>query len=281
MENNWKSFHVFVWDYSLFDEIIENTYKYFEEVNIEKAFFIRYWEGGPHLRFRIETPLAYENSKRIFENMLNQISEHNPYLERITLNKKQFYESSFLDGQNINIEKLPWYPNLSVYQIPYNREFDRYGGENLINLSEECFVDSSKVAVQVIRTDKRQSYKVTFFFTFVSFILKNVVCEEDDIRTLLNMAANFWEKAEIKRILGVDKSKKVIKLSQYIEIDTLMHDVLEKLIQVYIEVNNINHDYALSVIFSHIHMFANRLGIPIGIELDCYKSLLEVINETR
>ena len=54
MKNSWLSIHMFVWDYSLFDNLIEHISSELKKADINNFFFIRYWEGGPHMRFRFK-----------------------------------------------------------------------------------------------------------------------------------------------------------------------------------------------------------------------------------
>ncbi|HYC91732.1 MAG TPA: thiopeptide-type bacteriocin biosynthesis protein [Thermoanaerobaculia bacterium] len=80
----------------------------------ERFFFIRYWEGGPHLRLR-------------FHGKATLLM---PELER------RF-------GESDDVLKLEY--------VAYEPEVDRYGGPAAIGLAEEWFALSSHVAFEVLR----------------------------------------------------------------------------------------------------------------------------------
>ncbi|MDA6131158.1 hypothetical protein OSK38_27810, partial [Escherichia coli] len=76
LRTNWKAYHVFY--HGNLDILIQQcikpiTKKLLSEGIAEKFFFIRYWEGGPHIRLRVNQ-LA-EDSYKNEEIIVNQINK--------------------------------------------------------------------------------------------------------------------------------------------------------------------------------------------------------------
>ena len=232
MNTNWKSYHMFLWDYSVFDSVIMYIYSHLNDEEKEKLFFIRYWEGGPHLRVRIQ-----ENASQRIEVILkmaiqNTIKQY-PYIRNIELNKEEYYLETFTDGEKIDVKQMPWYENMSIVEIPYKPELDRYGGWDLIGYSEKLFCISSKLTNKLLNLKLSSLKKIIIFYYFITEITKTNLPSEEFI---------------------------------------------EKLGDLYSVIFNFDHDYADSVLFSHLHMFANRLGVNISTELACYSFLEGKVN---
>lgn len=98
--------------------------KYFE-----KYFFIRYSDSGSHLRIRFwgEEEKLESGFKPCFEYSVK---------EKIAV---------FIANNNGNDEKF------FVRWVPYEPEFERYGGEKAIKIAEEFFCYSSETAIEIIK----------------------------------------------------------------------------------------------------------------------------------
>lgn len=86
----------------------------------ERFFFIRYWEGGPHLRLRFQGELPL-----LMGGALPEL------------------EARFASWRESGVAER-------VEYVPYEPEVDRYGGPEAIGIAEECFELSSRVAIEIL-----------------------------------------------------------------------------------------------------------------------------------
>ena len=98
---------------------------------IDRFFYVRYADRGPHLRLRLHG--LPENLDGVVRPALLELATTDwPTPEAITSGQQPSSE-----------EVLRW--------VPYEPEFDRYGGGQATRLAEECFWISSRIAVDVMR----------------------------------------------------------------------------------------------------------------------------------
>lgn len=111
-----------------------------------RSFFIRYWDGGPHLRLRIQLS-GRENPEDISAIIQNTATN---YFQSLAEPKVTF-----------RLE----FP-------PYNRETDRYGGVQAMALSELQFADSSRVVVELLSKFRQHwDYKIALGLAMQMHIL--------------------------------------------------------------------------------------------------------------
>lgn len=272
MNKKWKSYHMFLWDYSVFDTVIMYIYSHLNDEEKEKLFFIRYWEGGPHLRVRVQESV----SQRI-EIILNRAMRHTikqfPYIRNIKLDKEKYYLESFTDGEKIDVKQMPWYANMSIEQIPYNPELDRYGGANLIEYSEKLFCISSKITNKLLNLKPSSLKKIIVFYYCITEITNSNLSSEEFIGKFYSLGEQFWRNLGVKQSLDEREMFKIHTLASNLHLRPLLEEYITKLDKLYTIIFHVNQDYADSVLFSHLHMFANRLGVNISTELACYSFL--------
>lgn len=136
----WISFHIYYeepWDHFLGSTV--NCFLKENEPKINKFFFIRYWENGPHVRLRLGV-----NNPEIIQDLtddtlayFNRFFEQNP-------SKRVKNEDSWVGNNTIQLEQ-------------YEPEVSRYGGERSMLVSQDQFQLSSKLILQLLR-DKSESW---------------------------------------------------------------------------------------------------------------------------
>ncbi|WP_457031031.1 thiopeptide-type bacteriocin biosynthesis protein [Kitasatospora sp. P5_F3] len=117
-------------------------------------FFLRYWQGGPHLRLRI-ADLDDPTATRITAELTARTDAVNAALppeDRITADSYRQAAQPLADlgegGRALDLgELLP----PGVHPALYEPEFRRYGGPEQMALSEELFHASSVVALRACR----------------------------------------------------------------------------------------------------------------------------------
>lgn len=170
MEKKWLSFHIFIHDTSFHDEFILNhlypvIQELFKKGLIYSWFFIRYWEGGPHIRVRLlidkdETSLMFKN--KILDNIkaIPMLSEE--------LSPKLYYKNYLKENfTNKEMENYGWYPDHSMIDQTYFAELERYGGYKVIGESEKLFEISSEIALRIIKATSNRKNRLLVAFDFI------------------------------------------------------------------------------------------------------------------
>jgi len=124
---NWISLHIYH-NYSferILLEFIQPLTLHLKNKNyVDKIFFIRYWEEGPHIRYRVLP------SKTIKEGFLKDL---------IVKRANEYFNSL----KNDNIEYVLKFNN-------YTQEILRYGGIENMGITEKHFQDSSKIVLKLM-----------------------------------------------------------------------------------------------------------------------------------
>ncbi|PZH16293.1 lantibiotic biosynthesis protein [Streptomyces sp. NTH33] len=130
---------------------------------LRKWFFIRYWLEGPHIRLRLlpTDPSHADEVREIAEDALTAFLRRRPALyEEDRDNSRDLYRNLFLaeysqerwDELYGSDGEMPFRENNSVALIPYEREYDRYGGPAGMPLSESHFERSSDLVLDLLAT---------------------------------------------------------------------------------------------------------------------------------
>jgi thiopeptide-type bacteriocin biosynthesis protein len=131
----------------------EAIYPFVNEAVADKLanqfFFIRYWEGGPHIRLR------FKGDKDVLEYKLK------PRLKTFFLEYFRKCPSTRLESMDPNylVPTQSWYPNHSIQYIRYEPEIDRYGGAQGILIAEKQFELSSRTVLWLIEECPEWDYE--------------------------------------------------------------------------------------------------------------------------
>lgn len=130
----WLSVHIFYagnLDLLLSKGIIPFIEKNKKDQRIEQFFFIRYGEGGPHIRLRLQCKMALAETE-----LKQRVQSH------FTLFFQQYpVVLSTLGDELIN----------EIRFVPYEAEVERYGGSESIALVESQFAISSQLSLEMIQ----------------------------------------------------------------------------------------------------------------------------------
>lgn len=276
----WLSFHMFCHDTGQQKELIEEVsiilVKLVTQKKINKWFFIRYWIGSPHVRIRIETNKTFTlEDKTILVNALVQINSKNTTFQ---LNRYSFYlmNKAGLNETNLEEKEYPWFPSGSVEEIEYIPEVYRYGGDKLIGNSEDGFYVSSLIALKFL--DLSLINKILITSAVMKLITEKLI-DSKLVSPAFNDASLNWRRTfSISENTGYSS-----KISSVVNINIL--EKTERVIESYPEIQSYiailgtikaqlnNDDYFKSILFSHFHMFNNRLGISPATEMFIFSAL--------
>jgi hypothetical protein len=152
-------------------------------------FFLRYWEGGPHVRLRIssESSTTY---RPLIELRALEFFDAFPSNDRLT-NPRLFveYSSALAERERVHIMPVR-YPNDSIQFIDYTFDSQRYGATR--EAVEKHFYESSRLALgllnKALSIDQRQAV------AFTAVLLSFAAChsKENEIGELILSSWGSW-----------------------------------------------------------------------------------------
>ncbi|QFG69445.1 thiopeptide-type bacteriocin biosynthesis protein [Ornithinimicrobium pratense] len=143
----WTTLHAYVHDAAVADRLITEVVgpvgRAMERSGeISSQFFLRYWDGGPHVRWRLrdadDTVVA--RAAGALEEFLHGHAPASPVDPAV-----------FLAGMGQPPEGSDWFGHGTVNRVDYEPETDRYGGPAALTLAEELFAVSSRLAESVVK----------------------------------------------------------------------------------------------------------------------------------
>lgn len=134
----WLSAYIFFrYQHEILTECVEPIVKkVFREKYAMQFFYIRYWEGGPHirLRFRGNQKILFERVKPLIVSMTQEFFE-----------KFDGHERDSSNGNRIEF-------------VEYEPEVQRYGGVEGIKVAEAQFQNSSKAVLSLLSNTRHWDY---------------------------------------------------------------------------------------------------------------------------
>lgn len=297
MKRDWHAYHIFYHRFdkqdSLLLDCIAPLVAEFQEKELCKDwFFIRYWEGGPHIRLRFLDPDPSVESM-IHERITNFIEAYPPK-EEITWD--QYYQNHKFDGEPIDPNTLPWYPNGSIVKLPYEPEYERYGGTAAMAISEKIFTHSSEMALKVMgETVGDLAKRLNFAMDLMILTARSLDVRSEELASYFKRYADYWsgfldqpkeavQKIELtfsrqaeRLVKRLSLLEKILHSEEEVPLYRVWVDQLKAAQQSYhrlakegklvspISFPNSKGDqtrFAVSAIaFSQIHMTNNRLGL--------------------
>jgi hypothetical protein len=245
---------------------------------ISRFFFIRYWQGGPHIRFRYQSkhPELVDVS---LERSLDSFKAG--YQPPYTLSKEEYYKRHSFDGERPSEEELYWVEDMSIKEIPYLPEYERYGGKEIMAFSESIFHQTSKIALGKLRESQgpvslsaKLLLACDFFLVLLGFLT------DDEKEKLLAQYEFFWSRFDQQGQIRQDqiqkfrtlfwKQKSISTGSPFDRYQQENEGIKSSMANI-IEAGH--RDKLPYLIFSYIHMYNNRIGLPPNLESSVAKIL--------
>lgn len=127
---------------------------------IQRYFFIRYWQEGPHIRLRLLPSSAElaDEVRTFAESAVNAFLTRRPALFSVDPDQvNDYHKDMFVAeyGEQAWDEQygeagMPLRENNSFAYIPYEPEYDRYGGPSGVRLAEWHFEQSSDLVLRLV-----------------------------------------------------------------------------------------------------------------------------------
>lgn len=262
----WTSKHIFIHDYKLVDVFLqEKLLPLIDRYDLDKWFFIRYWQGGPHVRLRYK--MKELQVKHDFEEELEDTLRE----FKLKYQDGKFSEVSY-DERVVKLEgvkDLKIHPNFSIQDISYIPEIARYGGEKAVEFSEDLFSASSKLAsyvIQKIAWPKR--YIIAFDVMFYSYKMAEKLGISPSKEVFFSSYNQVWNSFRDKEELSKIQDFLQARLEQLENKESIpkvydkYFENMEKNLKWIMKYQNFyTKETIYYILISHIHMLNNRLGL--------------------
>ena len=223
-KNIWSAFHVFLSGSLELEQFINSWLgpKAKELITLgfaEKWFFMRYWDGGPHIRVRF---LNLKDETSVFSEIQKAAKN---YLTKNPISAEQYYSEHKFDGEPVDVEKLHWHEDGTVVMYDYEPEIQRYGGEFGIYVNEALFNTSSDLAIAIIKQtegniDKRLQVSLVLIIASIFSFKPSVAI----LSSFCNYYAEFWSshvtqprKTNNNAVASQKMFQSILKLQQEVE----------------------------------------------------------------
>jgi hypothetical protein len=209
----WVSLHVF---YSAdVDPMIVETLRPLvarlrEDGLVEGWFFIKYWKGGPHLRLRLK-PASAEVREEVTTRAVDAIQEflaRRPALfdiytdaeSRGRIYKKMYVAEYGAESWNQEYGvagQMPFEPNNSIAVLPYEPEYDRYGGEVGVQIAEWHFEQTSDLTAHLLAVSNTHVRPALLGLATQLMLMSayTFLGEDAAVRRFFQRYRAFWETA--------------------------------------------------------------------------------------
>jgi len=190
----WTSIHIYYHDFKRLDIVIRHLIPELRDYYFPRDdyFFLRYWEGGPHVRLRVNSGSGQELTKSLVE-ACQMFLQQTPCPVDIT--KEQFYLSMGLDATTGS--NMLWFPNNSVEIVPYTPEFELYG--DAVDIATQFFYHSSELCLRILRTMHSMSEKFNAaLLTLILFLSHYMDHVSDGVANFLDHYYSSWSTLEDK-----------------------------------------------------------------------------------
>ncbi|MFQ6196960.1 lantibiotic dehydratase C-terminal domain-containing protein [Streptomyces sp. NPDC000405] len=160
-------------------------------------FFLRYWEGGPHLRLRLRpsTPPAAEVLRRLAHDRLAGALEGRllPSMPDARAYRELAGRLAAAEGLADYDRRLRLHPG--VEHIPYRPEERAFGGREAVRAAERHFTVSSDIALGLLVRGAGQPRRAGF--AFAALVLALAAWEPDPARVagLISASSTAWGTA--------------------------------------------------------------------------------------
>ncbi|WP_326698877.1 thiopeptide-type bacteriocin biosynthesis protein [Streptomyces sp. NBC_01754] len=245
-------------------------------------FFIRYWQGGPHLRLRVGdlSPTEYDRVERLLRERLETAGQ--PVAEESRISEEAYRSEARLlarneSGGDRDVQAL--HPP-GVHRAVYEPETERYGGAGLMPRTERLFQLSSELVLALLpHVSSPQARSVLALRATVSAAAAlGGPAEQAAFYTNSKAAWRAWAsefgctEGQLDEMCRVTKgAAKPVDPTQHGPFGA-WHTALSELVEA---VRATTATVPGQILVSHVHMFHNRLGRSLFDELRTYAWLAD------
>lgn len=279
LTHTWLSFHIRR-DESMDRMIRECVLPISKHRGIERWFFLRYWEAGPHLRFRIyvHKQQAAEISERIM-TFFREWIRHNPDEIRWTSDLYNKIAMNLARREGIAQEKVGKFrPSGDIWTQDYNPEIDKYGTEISMDAFEKHFEDSSVLAGEILEKSIDTEMKLQIAGAILLESLSSLMETSKSLEIVSSVFTSRWgDDYETPSFEFVNRSY----IRQQLEGNKNHSYLLERWSQTFDHLNDAltligwGKERRVSGLDNVAHLFCNRIGLTIIEEVMIRKSIFD------
>ncbi|EAC3367785.1 hypothetical protein AK914_09290 [Listeria monocytogenes] len=264
----WTSLHIYYYDNQ--DYLVRNLI-YPVIADIEKQFFfIRYWDGGPHIRLRVKN-LKESHTKYLVEQC-SLFLKKNPSTISIDaeIYSRQSKALSEQEKEGTIIKEL--IENNSIKLEKYNRESEKYFGIQGLKIAEEQFYYSSQLVISFLMEKPNVKKKYIFSSILINILIDIFLTDMSfsEKTEYLDYYISYWTNFTKTSHSEVLKWRKNISTEMIlfcinplnIISQTLLDDIVQQFSNTYQAIQEkLPLKAKYSLLFNFIHLTNNRLGL--------------------
>ena len=289
-----------------------------EDGAIERYFFVRYWEGGPHVRLRVIPSAGAENHvKQVLESRFHDFLLEKPVFFTMPEGSQVWARRSFIleYGEEELHRKygpegiIPSFSENTFHYIDYEPEYERYGGLEGMEVSERHFHIASQMVLDRLTWDNmhikgvRLAQTITIMlgmcFAFldteesVAIFLKEYAINWH-VRFLSgkpgSLTADLMPRAELVlpkvgariRHVARDFQKGSLQVITNKDAEWAAHAKdLKHEVTTLMNGGTIPATHLIPLLFSYVHMTNNRLGVSLTEEISIAYLIHRALTSTR
>ncbi|RKN32221.1 lantibiotic dehydratase C-terminal domain-containing protein [Micromonospora musae] len=184
-ETNWVSAHAFYQgdqDHLLVEAVDPLVTELMSGGRAAGWFYLRYWDGGPHVRLRLlpADGVDPDEIREATDKQLDGYFRDHPSDPVMTADSYAETAAMLAAWEQVAPGFTSLQPNDSVAYVPYRREHHRYGHGAAIEAVERHFVQSSALAMRLLRQGASAQARSTAAFAMI--LIAWLTCETDPVR---------------------------------------------------------------------------------------------------
>ncbi|MEU9098407.1 lantibiotic dehydratase C-terminal domain-containing protein [Streptomyces sp. NPDC048361] len=133
----------------------------------DRFFFLRHWQGGPHLRLRPATPAAEPAVRLVLRDHAAELFRRIPSSREMTERQYQSLAAQ-LAAREPGSEPGVLAPNDSLAFDSYRPEHGKYGHGVALRAAEEAFATCSELAVAAVQAEWSQARRAAHCFALLT-----------------------------------------------------------------------------------------------------------------
>lgn len=155
-KQQWLSAHLFYHE-DLEPLLVSCVHPFIQDLQaqqaIERFFFIRYWQGGPHVRLRLlcHDETCREAIQRALEARVATFFRETPSKKPMPEDLYQRIRAALGTAESGQEDLTPLYADNSLRYIAYEPEYSRYGGTAAMPFVERYFMESSEIVLELLQ----------------------------------------------------------------------------------------------------------------------------------
>ncbi|MEV0967813.1 thiopeptide-type bacteriocin biosynthesis protein [Microtetraspora glauca] len=146
---------------------------------VEQWFFLRYWDGGPHVRVRVlpAPGRARSDIEGLLTARFDTYVRVHPSSERVGQADYGRLARALAEWEGLSSYSPRLWPTDTLAFVPYRREHRRYGDGASMEAVERHFTESSAIAMSVLRREASPARRATAAFAMI--LLAWFACRPD------------------------------------------------------------------------------------------------------